>query len=210
MKYKWTSRVHIITRQVRYRSRGVSMGTELWLGESVDDLEKMKCSQYGWYGTDDFNCTTWQNKSKESIIIVGWAGFTTLLSRSNTGHSVFIQDTELWLGESADEEMRCTQHEWYEIDDFNGTERQWWVQVMLYKIYNNVLAKRRFTVAITTGSQGAYSQSVRRAHLQLLLQYSHRYSVPRFLLSLFIYNMHGELGSGLTFIFVVTNSFVLP
>ena len=110
---------------------------ELWLGESVDDLEKMKCSQYVWYGMYNFNSTTWQNKSNEWISKLGHAGFTTLLSRSSTGHS------------STDEEMRCSQHEWYEMDDFIGTERQSWVQVMLYKIYNNRFAKRGFTIVFT-------------------------------------------------------------
>ena len=56
-KYSGTSRVYNITRQVKYRSLGVSQDTELWLGESADDLEKMRCSQHEWYGMDDFNGT---------------------------------------------------------------------------------------------------------------------------------------------------------
>ena len=45
--------------------------------------------------------------------------------------------------------MGCSQHEWYKMDDFNGTEIQCWVQVMLYKIYSNRFAKRGFTIVFT-------------------------------------------------------------
>ena len=166
------------------------MGTELWFGGSTDDLEKMKFSQYGWYGMDDFSCTTRQNKSKEWIIIVGRAGFTTLLSRSNTGHSAFLRILNYdWA------------RAWMERWDFHSMNGMRWMISMvprdddgfkwwLYKIYNNVFAKCRFTIAFTTGSQGMYSQSVRRVHFTIIFTIFTQILCSLFSSFSFIYNMH--------------------
>ena len=69
--------------------------------------------------------------------------------------------------------------------------------------HNNMFAKRRFTIISTIGSQGAYSQSVRKARiLQQLLQYSHRCSVPcsySFLFTIYIHRGNWVAGSPLFF-----------
>ena len=69
--------------------------------------------------------------------------------------------------------------------------------------HNNMFAKRRSTTISTIGSQGAYSQSVHKAHiLQQLLQYSHRYSVPcsySFLFTIYIHRKNWLAGLHLFF-----------
>ena len=125
-------------------SRGVSMGTELWLGESVDDMEKMKCSQYGWYGMDNFNSTTCQNKSNEWIIRLGHTGFTTSPSRSSTCHSVCLRILNYdWVRARM---KRWDVHRMVWDGWFQWYRETMMVQVMLYKICNNRIAKRGFTI----------------------------------------------------------------
>ena len=59
-----------------------------------------------------------------------------------------------------------------------------------YKIYNNVFAKRRFTITFTTGSQGGYSQSVSRAHFTTIFTIFTQILCSLFFSFSFIYNMH--------------------
>ena len=133
---------------------------------------------------------------------MGWAEFTTLLGRSNTGHSVFL---------------RILNYDWararmiWKRGDVHGMDGMEWMisriprdndgfKWWFYKIYNDVFAKRRFTITFTTGSQGAYSQSVRRAHFTTIFTIFTQILCS--LVFFFLFYLHyaqGELGSGLTF-----------
>ena len=170
----------------------------------------MKCSQCGWYGMDNFNSITWQNKSKEWIIILGRAGFTTLLSRSDTGHSVFLRILNYdWA--------RARMKRW----DVHGMNGMRWMILMVPRdndgfkwcftrftimgsqaqVYNSFYS--RFTRRVfTISSQSAFYYYFYNIHTDILF--------PVFFLLFYLQYAQGELDSGLTFISCATNSFVFP